>query len=138
MERKDFLKTTLAMCGLTLVPASLIESCSKPNTAAPTNVNFTLDLTSSTNAALLNVGGFIINSSVIVIRVSSTVYNAFSAICTHQGCTLGYNSGTSKIACPCHGGMYDPNTGAVLSGPPPSALVKYNVTLNGNMLTVKS
>lgn len=138
MERKDFLKKTMALCGLALIPAAGIESCSKQSFSGPSNVNFTLDLTSASNATLNTVGGYIVINGVIVIRYSITVFDALSATCTHQGCALGYDGSSLKILCPCHGGMYDPSTGNVLSGPPPAALTRYNVTKNGNVLTIKS
>ncbi|MDR3679605.1 MAG: Rieske (2Fe-2S) protein [Flavipsychrobacter sp.] len=138
MERKDFLKKTFAMCGLAMIPAAVLESCSKSNTTAPSNVNFTIDLSVSANAALLNVGGYLVSNSVIVIHVSSGIYNAFSDICTHEGCSVGYNATSAQISCPCHGGQFSPQTGAVISGPPPSALKQYTVTQSGNVLTIKS
>lgn len=45
---------------------------------------------------------------------------AFSAICTHLGCTVA-PAGT-KLQCPCHGSVYDVGTGKVLRGPAPRAL----------------
>ncbi len=138
MERKDFLKTGLAMCGLALIPTGLVESCKKQSFAGPTNVNFTLDLTNSANASLNATGGSLIANGVIVIRLNATTFKAFSATCTHQGCTVGYNPSGSTIMCPCHGGTYSATTGAVISGPPPSGLSTYTATLAGNILTVKS
>jgi cytochrome b6-f complex iron-sulfur subunit len=138
MERKDFIKQTLAMCGLAMIPVGVIESCSKQSFAGPTNVNFTLDLTNSANGSLNTVGGYLIANGIIIIRATSSVFEALSATCTHAGCTVAYDAGGGTVTCPCHGGAYSPATGAVLSGPPPSALTKYNVTLNGNILTVKS
>lgn len=137
MERKDFLKRTLSMCGLALIPAGIIESCSKQS-YAPTNVNFTLDLTNSANVALNSVGGSLISNGVLVMRLSSTTFVALSSSCTHQGCTVGYNTASQTVVCPCHGGSYNATTGAVIGGPPPSALVKYTSTLSGHILTVKS
>jgi cytochrome b6-f complex iron-sulfur subunit len=49
---------------------------------------------------------------------------AFSAKCTHEGCTVTYLPGQSVIWCPCHDGRFD-MAGRVLSGPPPRPLVKY-------------
>ncbi len=138
MERKDFLKRTFALCGLALIPAGIIESCSKQSFAGPTNVNFTLDLTNSGNTTLNSVGGAVIANGVIVIRLNSTTFEALSATCTHAGCTVGYNPTSATIVCPCHGGTYNPSTGAVTSGPPPSGLTKYTATLSGHILTVKS
>ncbi len=51
---------------------------------------------------------------------------AFSAICTHEGCTVTYLTGQSIIWCPCHDGRYDLH-GRVLSGPPPKPLPEYAV-----------
>ncbi len=139
MERKDFIKRSMALCGLALIPTAIIESCTKQNYAGPANVNFTLDLTNSANSSLNTIGGAVNTAQgIIVIRQSAQTFQAFSSTCTHQGCTVGYDSNSGHIVCPCHGGTFNSSTGAVISGPPPSALTKYTVTLSGNILTVKS
>ena len=112
------------------------ESCSKQSYSGPSNVNFTVDLSNSGNAALAAAGGSLVANGVIIIHIGGSVYHAFSATCTHAGCTVGYSSGT--IFCPCHGGTYSPNTGAVTGGPPPSGLTAYTVTQSGTVLTIKS
>jgi cytochrome b6-f complex iron-sulfur subunit len=138
MERRDFLKNTLAICGLAALPIAVVESCKKTSYSGPTNVDFTLDLTNSANTALNTVGGAVIANGVIVIRKSSTSFVAFSSTCTHEGCTVGYNASSTNIVCPCHNGTFSSSNGSVISGPPPSALSSYTATLNGNTLTVKS
>jgi cytochrome b6-f complex iron-sulfur subunit len=139
MDRKDFLKKTAALCGLSMLPTVIIESCSKQqNFGGPTNVNFTLDLTNSANAALNTVGGYVYSNGVIVVRTSSSTFDALSSTCTHNGCTVGYNASRGNILCPCHGGTFNVSTGAVTGGPPPSVLTKYAATLSGNTLTIKS
>jgi cytochrome b6-f complex iron-sulfur subunit len=45
---------------------------------------------------------------------------AFSAICTHQGCTV--DPAGNQFQCPCHGSVYDAFTGKVISGPAPAPL----------------
>jgi thiosulfate dehydrogenase [quinone] large subunit len=55
-------------------------------------------------------------------------FRAFSAICTHAGCTVSYSPDFGFV-CPCHGGRYDANTGQVISGPPPSPLQRLQVTV---------
>lgn len=139
MERRDFLKNTVAVCGLAALPVAVMESCKKSsNYAGPTNVNFTLDLTNSANSALNSVGGAVLANGIIVIRNTNTSFVAFSSTCTHEGCTVGYNAGSTNLVCPCHGGTFSSTTGAVISGPPPSALSSYTCTLSGTTLTVKS
>jgi nitrite reductase/ring-hydroxylating ferredoxin subunit len=54
---------------------------------------------------------------------------AYSAVCTHFGCIVKWNSGTGQIDCPCHEGYFDPLDGHVLSGPPPTPLVSIPVNV---------
>jgi cytochrome b6-f complex iron-sulfur subunit len=60
----------------------------------------------------------------MVLQLPNQELLAFSAICTHEGCTVTYQPGESVIWCPCHDGRFDLN-GRVLSGPPPRPLPKY-------------
>ena len=66
-------------------------------------------------------------------------YVAYSAICTHLGCTVGYSykpmpeAGVPypHIHCPCHQGMYNDMAGAkVVSGPPPRPVPQLPLGLN--------
>lgn len=132
MDRKDFLKLTGAACGLTFM-GSFWAACNKSDTAQPT-ANFEIDLSDSANASLANVGGWITKNNINIIHTSSG-FIAISAICTHQGCTVTYQSSANDFYCPCHGGKFDIN-GNVTGGPPPSSLKKYTVTQNGTVLTI--
>ena len=72
-----------------------------------------------------------------IVAQDTNGYFAFSAICTHQGCTVNPPSSTGKIDCPCHGAQFDGN-GAVLRGPARSPLPHYAVALCGSHLYVDS
>jgi cytochrome b6-f complex iron-sulfur subunit len=52
---------------------------------------------------------------------------ALDAVCTHLGCTVQYDPAANRIHCACHGGTYDPQTGANVSGPPPRPLKQYKL-----------
>jgi thiosulfate dehydrogenase (quinone) large subunit len=69
----------------------------------------------------------------IIIRQSDGSLNAFSAICTHAGCQVGYQGG-GQIVCPCHGGVYNARTGAVEGGPPPAPLPPRRVLEHGGAI----
>lgn len=54
-------------------------------------------------------------------------FRAFAVKCTHLGCTAQWREHYSGYAnpvifCPCHDGVFDSKTAAVLAGPPPSPL----------------
>jgi cytochrome b6-f complex iron-sulfur subunit len=55
---------------------------------------------------------------------------SLTAVCTHLGCTVQYEPQADRIHCACHGGVYDPYTGANVSGPPPKPLKLFKVAVN--------
>lgn len=70
---------------------------------------------------------------VIVARPTEDTVVAFSAICTHQGCTVKPEA--TEIRCPCHGSTYDlagENTG----GPAPSPLPPVDVTVADGLVVM--
>jgi Rieske Fe-S protein len=75
------------------------------------------------------------NKPVIVIRIASGDYKAFSANCTHLDCIVQYRKDFGQIYCACHNGRYDLN-GKNVSGPPPAPLQKYNVSLKGEEVII--
>ena len=133
MERKDFIKAACGLCALAMVPAYL-AGCKKTDTSAPT-ANFTVDLSLATYAALNTTGGSQVVNGILIIHSAASGFVAVQADCTHQGCAVNYNASGNDILCPCHSGVFDIN-GAVVSGPPPSALHKYTVTQNGTVLSI--
>jgi cytochrome b6-f complex iron-sulfur subunit len=54
---------------------------------------------------------------------------SLTAVCTHLGCTVQYEPAADRIHCACHGGVYNPYTGANVSGPPPRPLKLYKVAV---------
>ncbi len=74
---------------------------------------------------------------VIVVNTSQGV-KAFSAICTHLGCIVAYDSTLNQIVCPCHGGQFNPISGVVVSGPPPAPLPPVNVAVEDKSIYLLS
>jgi cytochrome b6-f complex iron-sulfur subunit len=69
-------------------------------------------------------------SPAVLVHLDSGDFVAYSAVCTHQGCTVAYQNG--QLACPCHGSVYDPANGAeVVAGPAPRPLPKIPVKVSG-------
>lgn len=92
----------------------------------------TIDLSS------IPVGGAVsasINGNPVVVAQPSTgKVVAFSAVCTHQGCTVAPQG--KEYDCPCHGARFDAATGAVLQGPATAPLAKLTATVSGGKVTV--
>lgn len=76
-------------------------------------------------------GGVILDDAeVVVTQPTAGDFKAFSAICTHQGCTVGDVAG-GVIICPCHGSQFSVEDGSVTAGPAPSPLPEVAITVDG-------
>lgn len=67
-----------------------------------------------------------------VVQPSPGTFRAFSAVCTHAGCTVEFQQGT--FYCPCHASSFDASTGAVLSGPAPAPLPTIPIRVSGGTI----
>ena len=100
--------------------------------------------TTITSAAAVDAAGGIefkdpsTGNAAYVVQTGAGQYAAFSAICTHAGCTVAFVKKTSQFQCPCHGGRYDAKTGKVLSGPPPAPLPSIAVKNVGGQIQLGS
>ena len=61
----------------------------------------------------------------MIIRQQDGSLTALSAICTHAGCNVSYQSGV--LYCPCHGSVFNAQTGAVEQGPAVTPLPRRKV-----------
>lgn len=60
-------------------------------------------------------------------------FKVFSAVCTHLGCLVRWESDKNRFYCPCHKGIFDSN-GQVISGPPPRPLDQFKVEQDKNLV----
>ena len=66
----------------------------------------------------------------VLVHLDNGDFVAYSAVCTHQGCTVAYQGG--ELACPCHGSVFDPANGAaVVAGPASRPLPEIPVKVEG-------
>jgi len=72
---------------------------------------------------------------VLVIRAPDGQFRAFSALCPHLQCVVGYSPERNRIECPCHRGVFSID-GQNVSGPPPRPLDEYPVTINDGAVIV--
>jgi cytochrome b6-f complex iron-sulfur subunit len=76
------------------------------------------------------------NKPVIIVNTSVGGVKAFSAICTHLGCVVDWDKKRGVIHSPCHDGLFNPVTGAVVGGPPPRPLPPYELAIKDGKVYV--
>lgn len=63
----------------------------------------------------------------ILLRLATDELRAFSQKCTHLGCVVYHEREHARLACPCHEGFFDEDSGRVLAGPPSRPLERIEV-----------
>lgn len=81
------------------------------------------------------VGGGVVygDQQVVVTQPTEGEFLGFTAVCTHQGCTVaGVADGT--INCDCHGSKFSIEDGSVAAGPATQPLASETVTVEGQQV----
>ncbi|GHF22179.1 Rieske (2Fe-2S) protein [Streptomyces griseoluteus] len=68
---------------------------------------------------------------VVVTQPKKGEYKAFSAICTHQGCSLD-KVADGTVDCSCHGSRFRISDGSVAQGPATQPLAAKEIMVHGN------
>jgi len=140
MDRKNFLSQVGVGAAAFLAPICLggIAGCGKLSNdstpSAPSNVDFTLDVSSG---ALASNGGFLVSQGILVARTNASTFLAVSAACTHEGTSVTYNAANNNFVCPNHGAKFS-SSGMVTLGPATTNLKSYNTSLTNSTLRIYS
>lgn len=135
--RRGFLDWMIAFCSvitglaMTIPGLMYLWPATKGNGAENVEVQGANNL-SPGQSITMQVGG----KAVIVVR-GREGFKAFSAICTHLGCLVRWDSSTRKFLCPCHAATFDAD-GSVVSGPPPAPLPVYKIKEVGEKIFVSA
>jgi Rieske Fe-S protein len=70
----------------------------------------------------------------IAVRLSDGRLVAYSDVCTHLSCAVQYLGDERRLFCPCHDGVFDVATGAVLAGPPTRPLPRIDLQVKDGMI----
>jgi cytochrome b6-f complex iron-sulfur subunit len=71
----------------------------------------------------------------ILIRPSENEFYAISAVCTHLGCIVKYDTNKKQLICPCHTAVFD-HHGNVISGPAPKPLETYPIKIKEGKIII--
>ena len=63
-----------------------------------------------------------VQNSVWLYSEDGEQFTAYNGRCTHLGCGFAFDTEKKVFHCPCHHGLFDVKTGAVVGGPPPRGL----------------
>lgn len=74
------------------------------------------------------------DSEVVVTQPTQGDFRAFTAICTHQGCTVG--DVTDTINCPCHGSTFSISDGSPTGGPAQAPLAEIPISVDGDQISL--
>ena len=139
MNRRELIRNIAAGTVTLFVVPTAFTSCEDEfpgpdDNNNPDNTTLTIDLTAAKYSNLGSAGGFVKEGDIIIINTGDE-FIALSNICTHQGCVVSYDSEENKLPCPCHGSVFS-TSGSVLEGPADSPLKKYELTQEGDILTI--
>ena len=87
------------------------------------------------NTSDIPVGGgkILADKKIVITEPQAGSFKAFTAVCTHQGCTVDSVSG-GTINCPCHGSKFSIANGSVVNGPAVSPLAPVSITVQGTSI----
>jgi Rieske Fe-S protein len=80
-------------------------------------------------------GKILTDDKIVVTQPAKGEFKAFTAVCTHQGCTVG-DVQKGIIQCPCHGSEFSVKDGSVKQGPASKPLSEFKVKVVGDGITV--
>ncbi|MCM1982607.1 QcrA and Rieske domain-containing protein [Lyngbya confervoides] len=58
-------------------------------------------------------------------------------MCTHQGCSVAWESPSNQFACPCHGSIFRTD-GTVKNGPAEEPLGTFEAKIEADLILVKA
>ena len=87
-------------------------------------------------SADIPVGGgkIFTDAQTVITQPKSGQFKAFTAICTHQQCTVA--DVTTTINCNCHGSKFSITDGSVVNGPAQNPLAAKTIAVDGDTITV--
>jgi Rieske Fe-S protein len=121
------------LCGLAAagLATPLLAACGSGGDAASTSTGKAGDVLIATTKVPVGGGALAEEAAVFVTQPEKATFKAFSAVCTHQSCTVERVSIDGHIRCPCHGSEFSLEDGSVVHGPATKPLPEIPVKVQG-------
>jgi len=87
----------------------------------------------STSDIPVGGGKILADKKIVITQPKAGTFDAFTAVCTHQGCIVGSVTG-GTINCPCHGSKFNITNGSVVNGPAASPLAPVSIKVQGTSI----
>jgi Rieske Fe-S protein len=129
----------LAACGGDDEPGTATDP-STPSSSAPTGeppssaASRPAGGIATTSDVPVGSGVIIADSEVVITQPTDGDFKAFTAVCTHAGCTVGEVADT--INCPCHGSTFSIEDGSPTGGPASSPLQEIPISVDGDQISL--
>ncbi|MEW2634073.1 Rieske (2Fe-2S) protein [Streptomyces sp. NPDC048389] len=91
------------------------------------------DELASTGDIPVGGGKVFADRKIVVTQPEAGDFKAFSAVCTHQGCTVA-NVSDGTINCLCHGSRFSIEDASVVRGPATEPLPAEQITVSGDSI----
>jgi Rieske Fe-S protein len=125
----------LTACGASPAPAPAPAAPAPAPSAAPSAATSGGATLAAASSIPVGGGAVFADKDVVVTQPTAGEYKAFSATCTHQGCTVKSVT-DGVIVCPCHGSKFAIADGSVASGPATSPLPEKSVSVEGGSVVL--
>jgi len=127
--------------------ATLLAACGGGGDAASQSTEKTTPDAGGGESSGATAGGFLVATAdvpvgsgvileaekVVVTQPEEGKFKAFTAVCTHQSCTVA-SVKADRISCACHGSAFSAKDGSVLGGPATRPLEEIAVSVEGDQV----
>ena len=114
-------------------PAPNSPAASTGSSGTGTGAGNAPDVLASTSDVPVGGGKILADKKIVITQPHAGTFDAFTAVCTHQGCIVSTVSG-GTINCPCHGSKFSIVNGSVVNGPASSPLAPVSITVQGTSI----
>ncbi|MCA2222321.1 Rieske (2Fe-2S) protein [Nonomuraea aurantiaca] len=127
--------TACASYGSPTAQPSEAPPADEPSSAAPKKKKAAGKALAETGDIPSGGGKVFESQKVVVTQPTEGEFKAFTAICTHQGCTVD-EVADGTINCPCHGSKFKISDGSVAGGPASKPLAEKKIKVSDGKITL--